>query len=207
MDIKLAKRAWVAQKHAAYHRGILFKFSFESWCRWWHAQLGPDWQDKRGCHRGQFAMARRGDKGPYAPHNVKCILSTDNQKETVKNGTSNAGEKHGCVKLTEQQVIAIRATKAPLNVLSKQYGVHKDTIRYIKNGTLWSYLKTPVVPFVPLKATHPRLSRKQVIEIYTSSKSPNELAPLYEVTSDNIRCIKRGSTWRHITARLSPFPS
>jgi hypothetical protein len=70
--------AFSKQKHQADRRGIAFTFSFEEWLRVWtesgHLQ-------ERGCRRGQYVMARIGDKGPYSFDNVKIIKSGDNNRE------------------------------------------------------------------------------------------------------------------------------
>jgi hypothetical protein len=79
-------------------RKIEFNFSFEEWCVWWEANLGPDWFRKRGSKRGQYVMARLGDKGPYNPKNVKCITSEGNHIEGNL-GRAKPGNIEHCRKL------------------------------------------------------------------------------------------------------------
>lgn len=73
------KHKWTATKQ----RGIDFDFTFEEWCAWWEKHLGPNWAVMRGCKKGQYVMSRRGDKGPYAAHNVRCILAEHNHLERL----------------------------------------------------------------------------------------------------------------------------
>jgi hypothetical protein len=68
-----ARYAYVRQRWDAGKRGIEWLFTFEEWVKWWEEAKGPNWMQLRGCHTGQFVMARFEDKGPYAPWNVECI--------------------------------------------------------------------------------------------------------------------------------------
>lgn len=70
---------WCAEKK----RGIKFQFTYEEWVAWWEKHLGPDWFEKRGPQFNKYVMARYGDKGPYAPWNVKCILAGENIDERL----------------------------------------------------------------------------------------------------------------------------
>jgi hypothetical protein len=37
------------RRRAEIDRGIEFSFTYEEWCRWWRAKLGPNWFSLRGC--------------------------------------------------------------------------------------------------------------------------------------------------------------
>jgi len=110
-------------------RGIQFKFTFEQWCAWWEDNLGPDWFQLRGCRKDKYVMARKGDKGPYALWNVKCITHSENSREQH----NNKGKR-----LTEAQVIEIYMSDRSKTVLSAQFKVSKDTIKLIRNKKTWS---------------------------------------------------------------------
>ena len=64
------------QRKQARNRGIEFLFSFEEWMKIW---IESGFWHERGCHKGQYVMARNGDKGPYAPWNIEIITSEENQ--------------------------------------------------------------------------------------------------------------------------------
>ncbi len=140
----LAFDRYLAQAAHCRTRGIPFEFGPLEWIAWWEEHLGPDWLQKRGRKRGQYVMARLGDKGPYSPINVKCILSEDNCSERKINGTDAAPHKkarpgalNGNAKLTEDQVIEIFRSKLPKRALSRKYKIARDSITAIKNGTGW----------------------------------------------------------------------
>ena len=60
--------AYAQQADNAAKRGIDWQFTFDSWIKWWGADL-----EKRGCTTGDLVMARYGDTGPYAHFN--CFKS------------------------------------------------------------------------------------------------------------------------------------
>lgn len=135
------------QKRHALNRGIEFQFSLDEWATWWEENLGNDWQKKRGRRRGQFVMARNGDKGPYAPGNVRCILCTDNQKEQISNGSSGAGWNKGKRglpkrgnKLSNEQVLRIFHAKGRQKHIAEKFNVHPSCVSLIKSRKIWSHL-------------------------------------------------------------------
>lgn len=74
------QRRYQYQKRSAHYRGIEWQFNFASWWQVW--QESGRW-DERG--RGQYVMARPGDTGPYAPHNVEIITNSQNSSDARNN--------------------------------------------------------------------------------------------------------------------------
>jgi len=50
------------------------------------------------------------------------------------------GEKHGMCKLTNDQVLAIRADNRLHRIIAKEYNVDRSTIGYIKSKKLWNHI-------------------------------------------------------------------
>ncbi len=50
------------------------------------------------------------------------------------------GEKHHAAKLTNNQVLAIRASKEGTKALAERYGVSKAAIQKIRRGDTWKHL-------------------------------------------------------------------
>jgi uncharacterized protein (UPF0248 family) len=67
----------------------------------------------------------------------------DNMRDCVNKDRNyhSRGEKHPKHKLTEEQVKEIRASTLKRCELGQMYGVAKSTIKDIKNGKNWSWLK------------------------------------------------------------------
>lgn len=63
-------------------RGIPFLLTFEEWLKIW---VDSGKLEQRGRRKGEYCMARFGDKGPYAIGNVRIILTTDNSVEGWEN--------------------------------------------------------------------------------------------------------------------------
>jgi len=123
---------------------IEFLFTFEEWVNWWEDHLGSQWFKRRGQKRGQYVMARFGDKGPYASWNVECKLAEDNCSDRAKNGSSAKGSVHGRTKLTDQDVISIFISDDPQTLLAARYGVSVSAIHRIRRGRYWSHITGPL---------------------------------------------------------------
>jgi hypothetical protein len=67
-------------KSNARTHGTEFLLTFEEWFEIWEKS---GHLHERGRCRGQYQMARKGDKGPYAIGNVKIITVTENRLEVV----------------------------------------------------------------------------------------------------------------------------
>lgn len=81
------------------------------------------------------------DGNPSNNHitNLRWGLKADNDADMERHGTRPRGRKHGCAKLTEEQVKLIRATpKRKGNGLAKSLGVSYGTIYHIRKGDTWS---------------------------------------------------------------------
>jgi hypothetical protein len=79
-EIRAARgaKAYSSHKQHAAIRGIEWEFSLGQWWRVW--KESGKWH-LRGRHSGQYVMARFGDVGPYAPHNVEIKTCNENIKE------------------------------------------------------------------------------------------------------------------------------
>ncbi len=131
------KRAFKAQQDASKVRSIEFLFTFEEWIDWWCQNLGPDWFKKRGRLRGKYCMARKGDTGPYASWNVKCILSEHNALERKDTGSLLYGERHGMCRIDARTAQAIYVADGPKTAIGKIYGVSRFSVSNIKSGSNW----------------------------------------------------------------------
>src|SRR6516162_1329529 len=129
-----ARRAYFDQVRAARSRDILFLFSFDEWWSFW--KKSGHW-DKRGLKRGQYVMARFGDVGPYSADNVE-IVKTEHNISTRKHKTR--GVTVNTAKLTEQQVIAIRALEnsgLSQSEIGRRFGVDHTQIKRIWSRVTW----------------------------------------------------------------------
>lgn len=72
------RRAFASQKACAKRRRIGFELTFDEWLAMWESSGKLK---QRGCKKGQYVMARFGDKGDYEIGNVKIILHSENTKE------------------------------------------------------------------------------------------------------------------------------
>jgi len=71
------KQKFYASVAGARTRKVPFRLTYEQWLWLWERALGPDWVRMKGSHRGQYCMARFGDRGPYEIGNVVIKLATE----------------------------------------------------------------------------------------------------------------------------------
>ena len=94
------KSAFYDHKKGAARGHIPFLLTFEEWLKIW---VDSGHMHERGCRKGEYVMARFGDKGPYAIGNVKIITCNENCSD------ANRGRKRSDE--TCQKISAVRKGK------------------------------------------------------------------------------------------------
>ncbi len=77
-NYKSRHRKYKIHKSHAKQRGISWRMNYTIWVKIW---LSSQHWHERGKRRDQYQMARFGDKGPYAPWNVRICTIQENQNE------------------------------------------------------------------------------------------------------------------------------
>lgn len=80
---------FLGHRSRARKRNIEFLFTFPEWVRAWGDRLPG-----RGRGADQYVMCRFGDKGPYAPWNVRIDHPRGNRREAVHIQTLALVEEH-----------------------------------------------------------------------------------------------------------------
>ena len=75
--------------------------------------------------------------------NLRWDTAQNNQRDRVKHGTSNRGERCAAAKLTEKQVLDILKDNRLQKQIAADYGVEQSTISRIKRGKRWGHLHVP----------------------------------------------------------------
>lgn len=74
------------------------------------------------------------------PEHLRLGTQQDNSKDMVNKGRQARGITNGRAKLTEQQVLEIRASTKSGPKLAIDYGVHNTVIYDIKKRKIWKHL-------------------------------------------------------------------
>lgn len=76
--------------------------------------------------------------------NLRWDTPKNNQKDKIKHGTSNIGERHGNAKLNGQQVRIVKWLCANSNMLQREiaviFGVTRPLISYIECNKIWKHI-------------------------------------------------------------------
>ena len=83
----------------------------------------------------------KGHLGCVNPQHLQWKTAKENSADKLIHGTSQRGEKHGGAKLTEADVIAIRAISGiSQRMIAKRYGVNQAQISLIIQHKRWAWL-------------------------------------------------------------------
>jgi hypothetical protein len=93
------------------------------------------------CPPGMEGRHLDGDPMNNKLSNLAWGTPGQNSADRDGHGTTARGERHGKARLTEKDVLAIRASSEQGTVLAKRYGVGKQAIYSIKDGTNWRHLR------------------------------------------------------------------
>jgi hypothetical protein len=99
------------------------------------AFVGPRPHGMECCHNDGNSWNNRLE-------NLRWDTTRNNQLDRIKHGTSNRGERCAAAKLTEAQVLAIRADTRKQKVIAAEYGVRDSAISRIKSGKRWGHLQS-----------------------------------------------------------------
>ncbi|WP_352988121.1 HNH endonuclease signature motif containing protein [Mesorhizobium sp. M1233] len=96
-------------------------------------------------HRGPIpdglGVLHRCDCRPCAnPDHLYAGTEAQNVDDAVRRNRIRVGEASHAAKLTNEAVLAIRASDAPHTVLAKQYGCSRVAIRNARIGRTWKHI-------------------------------------------------------------------
>jgi hypothetical protein len=81
-----------------------------------------------------------GHRNCVNPQHISEKTKAENNADTIADGTSNRGTRHGISKLTEAEVLAIRADTRIQHVIAAEYGIKPATVSDIKRRKSWGWL-------------------------------------------------------------------
>lgn len=103
------------------HRAVMLAF------------VGPPPKGMECCHND-------GDASNNRLENLRWDTGSANQRDRVYHGTSNRGSRCAASKLSEADVLAIRADNRLQSDIAAEYGVAPNTISRIKSRKRWAHL-------------------------------------------------------------------
>ena len=87
-----------------------------------------------------YALHRDGDETNFTPENLYWGDHKDNAEDAGRHGTLARGEAHGRAKLTENAVLAIRASCETNVGLAGKFGVNEVTIVAVRKHRTWTHI-------------------------------------------------------------------
>jgi hypothetical protein len=74
------------------------------------------------------------------PKHIRWATPAENNQDKILHGTTNEGERHGNAKLTEKDVLEIRASRETLEALSARYNVSISVLSNVRNRKAWRHV-------------------------------------------------------------------
>jgi len=116
----------------------------------------------------------------------------DNMQDCLQKGRGNRGGPKGeaChfAKLTEKEVLEIRASDEQCNILAKQYDISNAIITQVQKGEIWKHL--PVNKKHLSNKSH-KLTNADILAIQASDESNKLLQKRYDVSKSTICRIRK----------------
>lgn len=89
---------------------------------------------------GLLTLHEDGDQLNNCPGNLYYGTPKQNTADAIRHGTLRRGINHGKAKLTDQDVIAIRAMSGTRDEVAKAFGVSQATVSNIINRKIWRHV-------------------------------------------------------------------
>lgn len=131
----------------------------------------------------------------------------DNVRDMCAKGRQARGETHSQAKLTEQDVLAIRADPRPPRKIAEQYGVSSWTITAIQFGREWRHIggelrsnlgKNHGNRLFGADNYSAKLTQSNVLAIRADPRKQIEIARHYGISPRQVGRIKRRKSWGHL---------
>ncbi len=92
------------------------------------------------CPAGMHCCHNDGDPANNAASNLRYDTPTGNAADRLLHGTHIKGERQNGNKLTEAQVLAIRADTRAQRTIAAEYGIHQKNVSSIQTRKTWAWL-------------------------------------------------------------------
>lgn len=89
---------------------------------------------------GMQVLHRCDNPACINPEHLFLGTQADNMKDMARKGRSSRGVKNRTAKLTEEQVLAIRADPRPHRTIAACYGIKHTNVGDIKRGRIWRHV-------------------------------------------------------------------
>lgn len=89
---------------------------------------------------GHVVRHKCDNTGCVNPEHLITGTQADNIQDAISRGRLAIGARHGCSKLTEHAVVAIRADTRKQRTIAKEYQVSEQTICDIKKRRSWAHV-------------------------------------------------------------------
>lgn len=136
--------------------------------------------------------------------NTNCVnpnhLFVGTQKENVEDQRTKGrlwyGQRNGRAKLTEQDVLDIRASAESDSELGRKYGVYATTVRDARMGKKWPHLPGATRRVVPRKLTPEQV--REIRRRREAGERTSDIAKSYGISQPMASQVARGQAYRHV---------
>lgn len=147
-------------------------------------------------------VLHRCDNPPCCnPKHLFLGTNTDNIDDMMRKNRQNKGENSGRAKLTDENVLAIRAATKDIGKLHTVYGVSPGTIMMVRSGNSWKHLPLDRAEVVPTRRV---LTADQIPALRADRRKRSIVAAEYGISIRHLADIRNGKEWKRIPMEKEP---
>lgn len=134
------------------------------------------------------------------PAHLRPGTQLENTREAVERGLHPRGERHTSARLTNADVILIRASNESNVELAARYGISAASISSVRTGKSWRHIEGRLAKrdITGERNSQAKLSAQKVREIRDSNLKHQQIADAYGISRTLVSMIKSGKRWNHI---------
>lgn len=176
--------------------------------REWHSAHRTAWLIFRGpIPGGMFVCHKCDTRRCINPDHLFLGTAQDNTDDMLEKGRQDfpAGQRHSHAKLTDADVLAMRASGLNSTDAGRAFGVTDSAAAQILNGKAWTHLPLATAPRPPQRiyrgelSPRAKLTAAEALSIYHSTGMARDVGDRYGVDESTVRAIRKGKIWRHLT--------
>jgi hypothetical protein len=154
------------------------------------------------CPAGMECRHKNGIPGDCRADNLHYGTRSQNIADAKRHGTFPLGADRPRARITAPDARAIFLSTDSAEDVAGRYGISARHVHVIWSGRAWSEFTSDLSPPIRKPGGRSKITAADARSIFTSSETDAEAAARYGLTTQAVRNVRRGNTWREVTTGL-----